>query len=49
MNLLLVDDDIFVTTALKTILEMDPELPKSAAGCAADGYPHERNEWTGSL
>ena len=32
MNLLLVDDDIFVTTALKTILEMDPELHVTATG-----------------
>ena len=32
MNLVLIDDDLLVTTALKTILEADPELHVQAAG-----------------
>lgn len=32
MNLLLIDDDFFVTTALKTILETDPELHVTGTG-----------------
>ncbi len=32
MNLLIIDDDLLVTTALKTILESDPELCVQAVG-----------------
>ena len=32
MNLLLIDDDFFVTTALKTILENDSELKVTGTG-----------------
>lgn len=32
MELLLIDDDFFVTTALKTILEADPEMNVAAVG-----------------
>ena len=32
MNLVLIDDDLLVTTALKTILESDPELCVQASG-----------------
>ena len=32
MNLILIDDDLLVTTALKIILEADPELHVIATG-----------------
>ena len=32
MNLILVDDDLLVTTALKTILEADPDIHVTATG-----------------
>lgn len=34
MDLILIDDDLLVTTALKTILEADPELHVLASGCS---------------
>ncbi len=34
MNLVLIDDDLLVTTALKTILEADPQLHVLAVGCS---------------
>ena len=34
MNLILIDDDLLVTTALKTILEADPELHVQATGAS---------------
>ena len=35
MNVLIVDDDFFITTALKTILETDPEI--TVCGTGLDG------------
>ncbi len=36
MKLLLVDDDFFITTALKTILETDPDITVCAIGSSAE-------------
>lgn len=36
MNLLLIDDDLLVTTALKTILETDPQLHVIGAGSSGE-------------
>ncbi len=36
MNLLLIDDDVLVTTALKTILETDPQLHVTGTGSSGE-------------
>ena len=47
MKIVIVDDDILVSSALKTILEAGGEV--EVTGTGQDGYSDERNEWIGGF